>query len=290
MLGVEYSDSGPPEDSWNLTTGIWVHRWLGESLVLPEKKVFVPFPEEKPFIEGIVHHSERFRLRVENVYKQAGRPLPVWWLSGWKRAQTLTVQLGQSLLCIKDWPFVSSEHNLPKDFFFGLPSGRMLHLSGRLDLLLSKNLITEWTSDGNLFVDAGAVGSLLRDQTVWVIDFKTGKNSGIQPTKFASGQSLQLALYGLALSSMGAGEVLLSIAGPGESIEKTAVLSALNSLGSLWEGLCDIQDTGHFGMLGEIRPEFGPRPKYPIATLEIDPDILEIKWSLTHPQLMEAAQ
>ena len=38
-------------------------------------------------------------------------------------------------------------------------------------------------------------------------------------------------------------------------------------------------------MRDELRPEFGRAPVYPLAMLEIDPDVLEAKWALTHPPL-----
>ena len=45
-----------------------------------------------------------------------------------------------------------------------------------------------------------------------------------------------------------------------------------------------MQDTGIFGMREELRPEYSRGPTLPLATLEIDKEILEAKWILTHPQ------
>jgi hypothetical protein len=50
--------------------------------------------------------------------------------------------------------------------------------------------------------------------------------------------------------------------------------------------LAEMQRTGVFGMKGEIRPAFGYSALYPLATLQIDNDILEDKWALTHPALV----
>ena len=57
---------------------------------------------------------------------------------------------------------------------------------------------------------------------------------------------------------------------------------------SFWEGLCRMQDTGIFGMRGEIRQEFGAGKTYPLAMLQVDAEALEEKWALTHPLLTEA--
>jgi hypothetical protein len=43
-----------------------------------------------------------------------------------------------------------------------------------------------------------------------------------------------------------------------------------------------MQETGIFGMLGPVHADFGYVWKYPLATLPIDPDLLQEKWSLTH--------
>ena len=39
-------------------------------------------------------------------------------------------------------------------------------------------------------------------------------------------------------------------------------------------------------MKGEIRPAYGYTARYPLATLSIDNDVLEDKWTLTHPALV----
>jgi hypothetical protein len=36
-------------------------------------------------------------------------------------------------------------------------------------------------------------------------------------------------------------------------------------------------------MLGSVHRDFGFVRNYPLATLSIDPELLEAKWELTHP-------
>jgi hypothetical protein len=50
-----------------------------------------------------------------------------------------------------------------------------------------------------------------------------------------------------------------------------------------------MQERGVFGMLGGLRDEFAFRGDYPLATLAIDPEVLEEKWALTHPNFAEDA-
>jgi hypothetical protein len=47
-----------------------------------------------------------------------------------------------------------------------------------------------------------------------------------------------------------------------------------------------MQETGSFGMLGFIHKSFGFCPAYPLATLQVDVDLLREKWALTHPALV----
>jgi hypothetical protein len=55
---------------------------------------------------------------------------------------------------------------------------------------------------------------------------------------------------------------------------------------NIFADLAEMQRTGVFGMKGEIRAAFGYSATYPLATLPIDPDVLEDKWALTHPNLV----
>jgi hypothetical protein len=55
---------------------------------------------------------------------------------------------------------------------------------------------------------------------------------------------------------------------------------------NIFVDLGEMQRTGVFGMKGEIRPAFGYSAPYPLATLQIDNDILEDRWALTHPSLV----
>jgi hypothetical protein len=47
-----------------------------------------------------------------------------------------------------------------------------------------------------------------------------------------------------------------------------------------------MENTGIFGMLGELRSKFTFTGDYPLATLAIDQDILSEKWGRTHPMFV----
>jgi hypothetical protein len=46
-----------------------------------------------------------------------------------------------------------------------------------------------------------------------------------------------------------------------------------------------MEETGVFGMLGELRSKFTFTGIYPLATLAVDKDFLREKWRRTHPAL-----
>jgi hypothetical protein len=47
-----------------------------------------------------------------------------------------------------------------------------------------------------------------------------------------------------------------------------------------------MQETGIFGMLGSVHRMFGFGRTYPLATLQVDTDLLREKWAITHPALV----
>jgi hypothetical protein len=55
---------------------------------------------------------------------------------------------------------------------------------------------------------------------------------------------------------------------------------------NVFADLAVMQQSGVFGMKGELRPAFGYSATYPLATLPIDEDVLEDKWQRTHENLV----
>jgi len=149
-----------------------------------------------------------------------------------------------------------------------------LHLRGQIDLVLAQN-------DASNF--AG--------QKIWIVDYKTGWTKELKSSDLhdglVKGTALQIGLYSLAMRELGAVEVsasILSSAMKNVAPQLSAVDLAPHT--NIFVDLGEMQRTGVFGMKGEIRPAFGYSAPYPLATLQIDNDILEDKWALTHPALV----
>lgn len=174
------------------------------------------------------------------------------------------------LAALRDWPFAAAEWTLPAGAC--VQSGtRRLELRGRIDAL---------------FAD-GADGAV--PATCWVADFKTGNELPMSARNLAArllkGNGIQVSLYALALAALGARDVRASLLTAETPVAPQVDLAELRDQMAFWEGLIRMQETGAFGMRGTVRSEYGASLALPLATLPVDPDVLEEKWALTHPAL-----
>ena len=152
--------------------------------------------------------------------------------------------------------------------------GVELGLHGQIDLVLAQ-------SDAASFAE----------QKIWIVDYKTGSTRELKASDLhdhlVRGTTLQLGLYALAMRERGAAEVSVSIISLAvKNVAPQLSVADLAPHTDVFADLADMQRTGLFGMKGDIRPAFGYSAPYPSATLQIDNDILEDKWALTHPALV----
>ena len=98
---------------------------------------------------------------------------------------------------------------------------------------------------------------------------------------------MQIVLYALALQSLGAVDIRLTLLKPGGDFSNPLTLEDLQipELNDLWSGLGNLQKNGVLGMIGPVRAKYGASIDYPMATLPIDPELLREKWEKTHPLL-----
>jgi hypothetical protein len=267
ILGVEASRAGTDEDRWSLTAGTWIHRWLRSAADPAGNRGFVKIPSPVEFSRELRAATVATQRAAAEAFDDAGRAMPRWWLAGWAEAVWKAEQFAAALAALPDWPWLAAEWSLPDGVTAKLPDGAALRLRGRIDLLLAQQPRA----------DAG---------TLWVLDFKTGRMKvKLTGKNLAKGTGVQVALYALALQSLGAADVTASLVRLGEPVEAGLKHDEVVGATAVWETLCAMQDTGVFGMIGELRPEFGLPRTYPLATLPINLDVLEKKWALTHPKL-----
>lgn len=254
-----------------LVIGNWVHRWLRFSLI----QGFSPILKEEEWEAKVYDHAHSLRDNVARAYAKADRELPDWWNACWSEAFHYGKNLVNCVSQVEGWPFVAAEFNLPENTVGLAGDDIQLPLSGRIDLVLSTECIS----------DIRKKNEFTNNTQFWVVDFKTGNDKALSTSLLKKGEGVQIALYALALHSRGCNKIWASTLQPNGELSKQLSLENILELGDLWEGLAAIQHSGVFGMTGPIYSRFAFVGDYPIATLSISEDILNAKWNMSHPLL-----
>jgi hypothetical protein len=271
-LGME-----APEDAanpWAATTGKWVHHWLANIIEARDGRIFSVFPSLTEIDKRVRLAADERCAALRRLCDSVGKVVPDWWNSGWLNARYLARHLGAKIGGAKGWKWMATELAVGREGAVKIADGVELELHGQLDLVLAQN-------------DAASFAG----QKIWIVDYKTNSTRELKSSdlhdNLVKGTTLQLGLYALAMRELGAAEVSVSIislaiknVGPQLSVVDLAQHT------DVFADLAEMQRTGVFGMKGEIRPAFGYSPTYPLATSQIDNDILEDKWALTHPALV----
>lgn len=273
-IGVAPEEEITAESLFLSVRGTWAHRWLA-ALGAPRSNRFVPWPNRADLPRKLDSYAQSQRDEVDSLLRQNGRVLPVWWQSLWEEARFLSRELLVALEPALEWPRFSTEYILPKtdcDFSEGkLP---LLKLGGRIDLLLGWNALED---------------EVQLPSELWLIDFKTGASSRpLSWGELKKGNGVQLALYALALMQIGALKVQASLLKPGELLREQMGREHFDEMREGWLELQRMQASGCFGAHGELRSEYRRTKEYPLATLPIDPEILEEKWTRSHPAWSES--
>jgi PD-(D/E)XK nuclease superfamily protein len=200
--------------------------------------------------------------------------VPDWWSSGWLNARYLARHLGHKIANARGWNWMATELRIGRDGAVKIDDEMELQLRGQVDLVL-----------------AGSNAVNFAGQTIWIVDYKTGPTKELKVLdlhdSLVKGAALQLGLYALAMRQLGAAEIGVSILSPVvKTVAPQLTVVDLEPHTTVFADLATMQRTGVFGMKGEVRPAFGYSATYPLATLQVDSDILEDKWALMHPALV----
>lgn len=247
---------------YNISRGTWVHHWLQYSINPQNSKTWVARPEENAAFFQLNAAAEKTKNEVKAIYRRL--TIPPWWESGWRDALWCAENLLKQIMTLKNWRFALTEWALPADCMWN----EKLVLKGKLDLLLASEKTEK-----------------LLPASVLIADYKTSGNHDFKTKDLHKGNGLQLALYGLAASILDSKEVQLSFVQRWKTI---LIKDGVNfsELDYIWQGLSRMSHTGIFGMRNLENSDAPIQSKtLPLATLEVDPDILERKWKRTHPDL-----
>lgn len=264
FLGVEDTSLSRSEIAWQKTLGIRVHRWLSEAMCR-NKRTWSPLPTSADFRKNLERLRVNTRKALEAAFIAAGTPVPEWWHLVFDQAVSVSDRFASELEKILDsgqWEEVATEYRLEKNAVATLPDGTRLPLSGMIDIAFRRHDRHE----------------------VWVIDYKTGARIDFTPSNVAGGEGMQILLYGMALQNAGAATCHLTRANPDQPVEPQQEVNELageERVSSALLLLSGMNKSGVFGTLGNPRGEFGVAPVYPLATLPVNPDILEAKQRLT---------
>jgi hypothetical protein len=281
-LGVK----APEENAsvWDTSSGKWVHDWLA-AIAATADQTFTRWPGHSQMEERLFGAAETKRAAVTALCEAAGKSLPDWWTGGWRNAFFVARVLSEKLGAVIDWPWMATEWRLEGEFPVGTGQPAQISLRGRIDLLLAQQ-----------HLDAGSLSA----DDLWLIDYKTGAKKGLPrivpndenrrpqlKKRLLDGSALQLGLYALAAGALGAGKVEVSILSPVVRQLQPQISGAeFLSESDIFFALAKMQQTGVFGMHGPLRSAYRFTEDYPLATLAVDPDILEQRWELTHPALV----
>jgi PD-(D/E)XK nuclease superfamily len=271
-LGVE-----APEDvanPWAATTGKWVHHWLANIIEARDRRIFSAFPSLQEIDNRIRLAADERCAELRHLCDLLGKVVPDWWNSGWLNARYLARHLGAKIGGAKGWKWMATELSVGREGAVKIADGVELELHGQIDLVLAQN-------------DAASFAG----EKIWIVDYKTGSTRELKASdlhdNLVRGTTLQLGLYALAIRERGAAEVSVSIISLAvKNVAPQLSVADLAPHTDVFADLAQMQRTGVFGMKGDIRPAFGYSAPYPFATLQIDNDILEDKWALTHPALV----
>ncbi|MGA2051975.1 MAG: PD-(D/E)XK nuclease family protein [Opitutales bacterium] len=274
LLRVEARWEPATEDGTRRVIGTWAHAWVrpgpgaerGDAAPASQ-----PLPERSLWEKLVVDRAEGWREKAAAAFAAAGRPVPEAWLDAWASAGRAAHGWIEALAELDGWPEGLAEIHLPPGLKGVLPLvDATLPLAGRLDLVL--------LARAGVFAPGG-----LTDTAAWLVDFKSGSDEPLRPTRLAKGEGVQLALYALALRALGAGAVqltLLAREGAAEA-QLTGVDLEDPKLEGLWR-LLSAMAGGRWGEFHDLADEHDRPGDYPLATLPPAGEILRRKWELTH--------
>lgn len=272
-----YLNIRAPEDManpWAASTGKWVHQWLASIGEKTNGKLFQKFPSAALMDQRVIGSADERRNAVHELCQSLGRVVPDWWKSGWLNALYLARHLGSKITAATGWTWMAAELPIGRAGAVKIADDIEIQLRGQIDLVLAQANSADFAG-----------------QNIWIIDYKTNATKELKRTdlhdNLVKGGVLQLGLYSLAIRALGAAEVWASILSFAvKNVAPQLPVTDLATQTEVFSDLAYMQRTGVFGMKGEIRPSFGYGAPYPLATLPIDPDILEDKWAMTHPALV----
>jgi hypothetical protein len=262
VVGVEAWPEG--NLSWKLSLGTWAHRWLAQAVNAG--------PDNAGLETRVRGAAERDAQAVQKRARELGIELYPWWRQLWAQSQAVALSLAKVLAPELTNRKALAEINLPRPLEIALPGATRatFELRGKLDLLLLEP------------ADATASHSALEVEGchAWIIDFKTGADTGLTEKRLEKGRGLQIALYGLALRALGAEPVSMSVLTPGATLKRQLEETGERGGAEPFRTLEAMHRDGVFGQSDQEDRAHGFAPDYPLTTRAIPREVLKAKRAL----------
>ena len=184
--------------------------------------------------------------------------MPIWWETTLRKTAWAT---RRCLRGVREWMeghFCAMEQRL--DVTVQTPAGSLL-LKGRIDLLISDR-------------------PSLSGASVRLFDFKTGRGTAPTLASLQKGQGAQFAAYYLLARDAGAARAVIGIIKPEDRAREVFGPEDEEALRARFVIYANLFRTLRFGRRGPLVDEHGVCETLPLATVPIDPAILDQKAGL----------
>ncbi len=233
-----------------------VHRWLGRILGGGDG-LAQPAPEGQDAAK-LAREMENARKELEEWFAAEGMAVPIWWETSLRKTGWAARRCLREVRVWLEGQYCATEQTLAVRV---QTAAGMLPLKGRVDIVISDRPEIE--------------GSRVR-----VFDFKTGRTAAPTMGTLDAGKGMQFAAYYLMARDAGALEAVVGIIKPEARAQDVFQVANEAELRARFGRLAELARSLRFGRLGPLVSEYGVCETLPLATVPIDPAILEQKAEL----------
>ncbi len=229
------------------------HSWLGSILGLRDR-LAEPAPASGDDSRLKAEHAAA-RRELEEWYRAENLPMPLWWETCLRKTAWAARRCLREVRGYLDGRYCAMEQTLAVTV---RTARGPLPLKGRIDILI-----------GDRTEISGA--------SIRMFDFKTGRGATPSAASLPKGNGAQFAAYYLMARDAGATEAVIGIIKPGERARDIFAAGDEEFLRAHFGLLADLRHTLRFGRAGPLVDEHKATETLPLATVPIDPEILELK-------------
>jgi hypothetical protein len=256
LFGAESTVNWEPSRGERLAVGTRVHRWLERVLAL-SGRLSAPSPASED-ARKLGREMAAARQELEEWYGAEGLPVPLWWETCLRKAGWATRRCLREVRELIEGGLCAMEQNLTVTV--QTPRGT-LPLKGRIDIMICDR-------------------PEIRDATVRMFDFKTGRGDLPTLATLERGNGAQFAAYYLMVRNLGAAAAEIGIIKPEDRASVVFGAEHEEQLRARFGVLAELRRTLRFGRSGPLVSEHEVCETLPLATTPIDPAVLEQKAGL----------